>query len=588
MPAWLSARFSQVTSTRRRRWTLQAGLLVVLAAVSVGLGGALAGEPAWLLCLPGSLLALLAAGVYLGLWGSRGGLPAVARGQFPPLGAPPAAGVMVEPGAEPGYTVTAWIDLQRPLAHLPPEYLSFALDTAQLVGGRWWHPLARRAEAGSGSWQTPVFDFDRPALETLARGLAPAYLRLGGSEADKVYYALDLPERQGPLAPGFASRLTAAQWLAANAYAGRCGLQIVFTLNAGPGPRRLDGGWDPAHAAALLEFSARHGLSVPVWELGNELNVNFAVHGLQHTIPAEQYAADLVSARALVRRYSPESRLACQGSAFWPILGEPLGFFFGYLPDSLKLAAKAVDIITWHYYPQQSRRAPQAVRKAHPWRLLDPATLDEVGYWAAQVSEWGRLYAPGKPVWLGETGHAQNGGEPGLSDTYLSSLWWLDQLGLMARLGQQVVVRQTLAGSDYGLIDEQTLEPRPDYWNSWLWKRLMGSKVYPAGVEGAGSARLRVYAHSTPGRDQGEFTLLALNLDSRRAVRLALPSQSGRAFRRLALSTPDIYSHRLFLNGQELKLENGCLPRLEGEPVDFNKEPAVDLPPLGIVFLQVA
>ena len=50
-----------------------------------------------------------------------------------------------------------------------------------------------------------------------------------------------------------------------------------------------------------------------------------------------------------------------------------------------------------------------------------------------------------------ETGHALYGGEPGLSDTYLSSIWWLDQLGLLAREGVSRVFRQSLVGSDYGL-----------------------------------------------------------------------------------------------------------------------------------------
>ena len=87
-------------------------------------------------------------------------------------------------------------------------------------------------------------------------------------------------------------------------------------------------------------------------------------------------------------------------------------------------------------------------------------------------------YAPGKPVWIGETGGAQFGGEPGISDAYLGGLWWLDELGLAARSGVEVVVRQTLSGSNYGLIDDKTLVPRPDYWNSWLWKRLMGQEVF--------------------------------------------------------------------------------------------------------------
>ena len=79
---------------------------------------------------------------------------------------------------------------------------------------------------------------------------------------------------------------------------------------------------------------------------------------------------------------------------------------------------------------------------------MDPVNLDEAGHWAGKVNGWRDRYAPGKAVWLGETGNAQYGGEPGLSDAYLGGLWWLDQLGLMARLGQEVVVRQSCGCSD--------------------------------------------------------------------------------------------------------------------------------------------
>eukprot|EP00327_Prymnesium_parvum_P004018 CAMPEP_0182828494 /NCGR_PEP_ID=MMETSP0006_2-20121128/17507_1 /TAXON_ID=97485 /ORGANISM="Prymnesium parvum, Strain Texoma1" /LENGTH=245 /DNA_ID=CAMNT_0024955869 /DNA_START=108 /DNA_END=846 /DNA_ORIENTATION=- len=129
-----------------------------------------------------------------------------------------------------------------------------------------------------------------------------------------------------------------------------------------------------------------------------------------------------------------------------------------------------------------------------PNSLRDPAVLDTAGHWAEQVrSEVMRL--PKQPMlWLGETGSAQVGGEPGLSGRWATALWWLDQLGLLAQLGHAVQCRQTLSGADYGLIDDSTFVPTPDYWASVLWKRLMGTIVLRASLAGAPST-LRVYAH---------------------------------------------------------------------------------------------
>jgi len=60
---------------------------------------------------------------------------------------------------------------------------------------------------------------------------------------------------------------------------------------------------------------------------------------------------------------------------------------------------------------------------------------------------------------------------------FLDSFRFMDQLGSLARQGVQTVVVNTLASSDYGLLDEQTLEPRPNYWAALVWKKTMGSRV---------------------------------------------------------------------------------------------------------------
>jgi heparanase 1 len=63
----------------------------------------------------------------------------------------------------------------------------------------------------------------------------------------------------------------------------------------------------------------------------------------------------------------------------------------------------------------------------------------------------------------GETGSAYGGGAPGLSDRYVAGFLWLDKLGMAARLGVDVVVRQSLSGANYGLLDPQ-MEPLPVSW----------------------------------------------------------------------------------------------------------------------------
>ena len=71
--------------------------------------------------------------------------------------------------------------------------------------------------------------------------------------------------------------------------------------------------------------------------------------------------------------------------------------------------------------------------------------------------------------------------------------------------------RQTLCGADYGLLDEATLSPTPEYWVSVLWKRLMGCDVYEVTCEPKPPPSLRLYCHGIQNEDYR--TYLIINLD---------------------------------------------------------------------------
>ena len=515
----------------------------------------------WLIIAGIVLLFLLIAFLEAGLWHSNGNLATFLDGQrqLHPTELQTDIPLTGNPDEE-QYAVAVTVNQDEVIATLPDEYLSFAIDTSQVVGGKWWNPEAATTEMGSGSTHAPVLDFNQPQLDTLTSALAPAYLRIGGSEADKTFYDMTSDASIAEIMPaGYESVMTRPQWDAVNKFAQRNDLGLVFTLNAGPSARDKNGRWLPQNAESLLAYSAEQGYDVDLWELGNELNIFWFVHGLDKQVTIEQYHEDLLTAQALVTDYYPDAQFAGQGGAFWPLFGEPLNLFFGFTPDYLAQSGDLTDIVSWHYYPQQGRRGPIASRRANPSRLLDPDNLNEAAHWATQLAAWRDEHAPGKPIWLGETGNAQFGGEPGLSDVYLGGLWWLDQLGLLAALGHDVVVRQTLIGSDYGMIDAETLAPRPDYWNSLLWKQLMGNDVYATEVSGDNAAKVRVYAQDHP---DGGTTLLLINLNHDRETAVSLPQFADQPYEMYNLTTPDIFSTNLLLNSEPLTLNSdGAIPQ---------------------------
>jgi hypothetical protein len=215
--------------------------------------------------------------------------------------------------------------------------------------------------------------------------------------------------------------------------------------------------------------------------------------------------------------------------------------------------------------------------------MLEPAHMDEVARHIEYVRGLRDRNAPGVETWLGESGGAQCGGEPGVSDRYESSLWWLDQLGQAAASGQRVVVRQTLVGSHYGLLDDETLQPRPDYWASLLWKRLMGTRALDI-TRAPPQPHLRTYAHCSRQDGAGAVTLLALNTDRHAAHHLRLPELDATRARLYHIQAASLDAGTIQLNGRPLTLGSaGVLPTLEATAL-----PSMDvlqLPPASYAFV---
>ncbi len=445
---------------------------------------------------------------------------------------------------------------REPLRVLKEPVLGFAIDTSQVVGGHWWSPDGR-VEVGRGDARTSEFDFSRPRLRLLARALAPARLRVGGTEADHVYYALDGSGAAPPA--GYELAFEERHWRALADFVNDVDYSLLFTVNAGPGPRDGEGAWQPNNARRLFELARRAEARQVVWELGNEVNAYWFIHGLSDRVSGAQYARDFHRFHLLVHDYFPEARVAGPAGFLWPVMGEPFGESLGIFEGFLKEAGAEPDVVTWHYYPQQSRRCPMATRRASPTTLLNPRFLDETDRWARHIGSMVARYAPQAEVWLGESGNAQCGGEPGVSDRFASSLWYLDQIGAMAALGQPMI-RQTLVGSDYGMLDSTTLEPMPDYWAAWMLRRLVGQRMLVIERKGS-NPYVRTYAACAArasGRSPGSVVVWMINLDAREPARVELAMPGDQEWYRA--TAPTLSSRDVWLNGRRMKLEGEDLP----------------------------
>lgn len=434
-----------------------------------------------------------------------------------------------------------------PVTEVDERYLSFSLDVSVLAGGFWWEG-SKGTRRGLGTLRIPPLDLNSAKLDKLTRALGPAYLRVGGSEADKIHY-FSAPENEPD-----SLVLTTAIWDNLHRFLQRNQLKFAFTFKYGLFERRQHGQWCGGEVEKLLQYNRARGYAIDVCELGNELNAYWAFHGLRSQPRAFKLAVDYHNFARIIRQYLPQARIIGPGSAFWPKLGETIKPFSNITRKFLETCQQQktpLDIVDWHFYPFQSLRSPVRTRTATLSAMLKPHALNDFKKYSSALRAWRDEYYPHAELWTGETGSAQCGGQPKLSDRFISCFWWADQLGLGALNDQKVMIRQSLIGGDYGLVDRLTLKPRPDYWLSWLWKTLMGTQVFAVPSP---HHMLRCYCHNTPGSD-GK-TLLIVNL-SGRPFRLEILG-FGSLVQQYALTAKKLKSKRVRINGKKARFNGGA------------------------------
>jgi hypothetical protein len=238
------------------------------------------------------------------------------------------------------------------------------------------------------------------------------------------------------------------------------------------------------------------------------------------------------------------------------ILGPAAASEDAKVAELLAASDSGLDAYSYHYYPTLSERCRGA---STPDNALSEQWLSGTDRALAFHQALRDRFVPGKPIWLTETADAACGGNRWAA-TFLDTFRYLDQLGRLARAGVQVVMHNTLASSDYGMLDENTFAPRPKYWGALLWRQLMGTTVLDAGVPiGVG---LHIYAHCQRGVPGG-VSLLVINTDRTALHTLTLAAASVR----YTLDASDLSNTEVRLNGKALKLSaNDRLPPVEGVP----------------------
>ncbi len=459
------------------------------------------------------------------------------------------------------------------VATVDERYQSYNIEMVEVTGGRFWAPYG--GAKGEMYRMRPPTDLANPRLRALARHLGPAYLRISGTWANSTYLPAEGEAVSAPPA-GFNQILSRDQWRGAVAFAKAVDARIVTSFPASAGARGADGSWNPEQAQRLVDLTREAGGQIHSAELFNEPTI--PPHGaFPKNYKADDFARDFRIFREWARKAVPAMKLAgAGGTAEGSMMKHsPQSEAMGFLQseDLLKVSLGRLDIVTYHFYGNVSQRCgspPSLKDQALTSDWLDRTLLDEAFYGALRDR-----YAPGKPLWLNETAQAACGGSPWAS-TYLDTFRYLNQLGALAQKGVAVVAHNTLAASDYGLIDQDTVMPRPNYWAAVLWRRTMGTTVLAAPA--SPSSDLRLYTHCLPAR-KGGIGMVAINTGI--AAQTVPATGQSRAW---ILTGEPIDTREVKINGVAPFLTAaGELSGLEGAPTSGS----LSIPAKAIAFLAV-
>ncbi|XP_021277651.1 heparanase-like protein 3 isoform X2 [Herrania umbratica] len=503
---------------------------------------------------------------------------------------------------------TVFIDGKAPIGSIDDDFICATLD--------WWPP--EKCDYGTCSWGLAGLlnlDLSNNIFLNAVKAFSPLKIRLGGSLQDKVIYNTD--DNRAPCTPfvkntsemfGFTQGcLPMNRWDELNAFFAKAGAKIIFGLNALTGRSiRSDGSavgaWNYTNAESLIRYTVEKNYTIQGWELGNEL----CGSGVGTRVSVNQYAADTAALQSIVQDIYKDID-------FKPLIIAPGGFYdSNWFKEFIHKTTKSLDVVTHHIYNLGPGVDEHLVEK-----ILNPSVLDGESGTFSGLHNIIKSSTTSATAWVGEAGGAYNSGHNLVTNAFVFSFWYLDQLGMASKYDTKTYCRQSLIGGNYGLLNTTNFVPNPDYYSALLWHQLMGRNVLSTSF--AGTKMIRSYTHCA--KQSKGITLLLINLDNSTTVQanlafngtmtlqhkhrsrtlhhkhrshkkliIQLPQGADAEIRReeyhLTAKDGNLHSQTMLLNGNILSVNSsGIIPPLE--PLHVNSAKPIMVAPLSIVFIHM-
>jgi len=143
------------------------------------------------------------------------------------------------------------VDLERSHFKVSDRFLSVTIDSNAMRNH--WGPV----------------NLSHPRLLSLAKGLSPATLRLGGTSQDYATFTWDVVPNEPPAHPWRGNfSFNRFDWDQLHGFVRRVGWDLLYGLNANH-KNWSTGRWDSSNAEKLLQYTMDKNYTVKAWSLGN-------------------------------------------------------------------------------------------------------------------------------------------------------------------------------------------------------------------------------------------------------------------------------------------------------------------------------
>jgi hypothetical protein len=248
----------------------------------------------------------------------------------------------------------------------------------------------------------------------------------------------------------------------------------------------------PEDAALAVRMARERGLSVQVWEIGNEPDLFSVTRGDASWTP-QRYCEVFRAQAAAIRREDPAALIA------GPAVSGALPGAARFLEEFVEGCGDVVDVLTWHIYPTEGDGTEE-------WALSTVAQVDQdiARYRAIWSDPRRNPRGHTRPVRLGVTefGLSWKTDRPRFLADQTAALWAAEAALRMARQGVSLAHYFAYQGTGFhGLLDVGGV-PRPTYYGFGLLSRLQGHFVP------ATSGSPAVWAHAARAGEQTRVVLI--------------------------------------------------------------------------------